>query len=289
MNRKGLLYLIFSALCCLPLQARIRDNANWPTYISPYYFGPNAFPVPQMKTRTADKIEAEVSADYVSGHIAEIRDVTATVNFGVKLPLWSRRAELAIWGQAYEWHRDSPATLSARKAEEGAPLSGHQFGDIYFSIAANVLMERASVPGITIRAACKTASGEGGAARRYYDAPGYFIDASIFKTFRPGNGHSVSLAASTGFLCWQTKADRQNDAVMYGISLGYEYNSIIRLSSEFSGYYGWRHDGDSPSVLKIKILAIPDKIVSPLLEYDHGFRDWPFDLLRLGIRVQAGG
>jgi len=263
----------------------IRAQENWPTYVSPLYYGPNAFPVPDILKGTSDKFEIKIDASATFGHLAESVDKSETIGFSIKVPLWTERVNFSVWGQLWEWYQDTPEVRVARKSyDASSPLEGNQFGDIYFSVDANVLKEKVKVPGIVVRAAFKTASGECNGSKRFYDLPGYFFDASIFKSFALGGKHHLRLALSSGFLCWQVKQSRQNDAVMYGLSLGYGCDGIVDAFVDYGGYYGWRNDGDRPMTLKLQATFIPDRLVSPFFEYHHGFVDWPFDSVKIGAK-----
>ena len=101
---------------------------------------------------------------------------------------------------------------------------------------------------ISVRTALKSASGNDYSNARYYDSAGYFFDAAFGRQFTLIPDRSdLSIAASGGFLCWQTDNGRQNDAVMYGLKASYRYKGIS-ISSEFGGYVGWERDGDSPII-----------------------------------------
>ena len=156
-------------------------------------------------------------------------------------------------------------------------------GNVYVSVDIHVFRERRIMPDISVRAAIITASGDGDEYARYYDAPGYFFDASVGKSFRLGEGffRSVRVAASGGFLCWQVTQTGQNDAVMYGLMASLS-TSVADLSCAWQGYTGWIGNGDRPMVLKAS-LSFPVKGFRPLLAYEYGLRDWPFHHFRIGL------
>ena len=43
------------------------ESRSRPTFVSPYYFGPNAFPIPDVLTKTSDKLKIELAGDYYWG------------------------------------------------------------------------------------------------------------------------------------------------------------------------------------------------------------------------------
>ena len=128
---------------------------------------------------------------------------------------------------------------------------------------------------IAMRAALKSASGNDFANARYYDSAGYFFDAAVGRdiTIIPEQSR-VRLAASGGFLCWQTANGRQNDAVMYGLTASYRYR-WLNIAAEYGGYFGWEKDGDAPMTLKTSIAASLGNI-DITLGHQVGLTDWPF-------------
>ena len=91
----------------------------------------------------------------------------------------------------------------------------------------------------------------------------------------------VRLAATTGFLCWQTDNGRQNDAVQYGFGAFLTLGDL-RASAEWAGYTGWERHGDSPQTLKSR-LSYRFGQYEPYVFIQHGLHDWPFTQLRFGV------
>lgn len=251
------------------------------TYISTNYFGPNAFPVPDMPKNTTGKLEAKVNATGTKGALG---DNTVSADFSVKVPLWSERVNISVWGQIHEWYWDTEEVRTIRRVAKSEPLVGHGYGDIYFSVDMKILTETKVRPRIVLRAACKTASGGQYTRARFYDCPGYFFDICPAKDFALGRNVSLTAALSAGFLCWQVDNGRQNDAVMYGASLGVNC-PYFTFAVDYGGYCGWKNEGDCPMTLKLMTEIFPEKTVSAFLQYEHGFIDWPFDQLKAGIKV----
>ena len=57
-----------------------RDDRHTATLISPYYFGPNAFPVPDMSELTKEQLKAEIEKgfdDVSAGRVTPAADVFA--------------------------------------------------------------------------------------------------------------------------------------------------------------------------------------------------------------------
>jgi len=290
---KRILTIIFCFLCCASLSSaqqsgtRTLNGETDPTWISPNYFGPNAFPVPDMLKCTTGKLEIEANAMGALGSLTPSTDKTVSADLKVRVPLWTDRVNLSVWVQGWEWYWDTEQTRAARRVSPDEPLTGNLQGDFYFSVDMLILRETQKRPAITVRAACKSASGGHYTRARYYDAPGYFMDACISKNFNVSEQLAISAAATAGFLCWQVDNGRQNDAVMYGVSLGFK-TKPVNFAADFGGYVGWKNDGDRPMTLKLRADIIPGSFASPFIAYQRGFIDWPFDQLKVGVTFSIG-
>ena len=256
-----------------------RPDLSVPTGIAPAYFGPNAFPIPDMSDgETYDRLRLELAAD---GYFGYKGDRTADLFARAHIPLFTRWANLSVWMPVYEWY--DQRTLSG----EGLAVRGGGAGDVYITTDVQVLhnswfkTDKAKyIPQIVIRLGMKTASGGQFELRRHYDCPGYFFDGSIGGTI-PMGPLSLRLAGSAGFLCWQTDNGRQNDAVMYGLqaNLRHEY---VSLQATWGGYFGWEEHGDAPMSLKVR-LAGHVKGFEPFAMYQWGIQDYPFHQIRIGL------
>lgn len=256
-------------LCTL---AFVPSSAFTPTGVAPAFFGPNAFPVPDMLDgRTQEKLKLELAADAYFGYDGSR---TADIFARAHVPLFTRWANLSIWMPVYGWYNQYDG-------------KGSGAGDVYISTDIQVLhhswfpADKAKyIPQMTIRLGMKTASGEQFARRRHYDCPGYFFDTSL--------GYSVELnpvelrfAGSLGFLCWQTADARQNDAVMYGLQATVKH-AYASLQATWGGYVGWEQFGDAPMSIKLRA-AGHVKGFEPFVQYQYGIMDYPFHQLRIGL------
>ena len=267
------------------------------TQISPYYFGPNAFAVPEMLDgRVQTVLRAELATDYFKGFRG---DRTIDAAFKLNIPLWTDRVNLSVWMPAMEWYRNTDESLAACRVQpeniEGA-RSGHLAGDVYVSTDMQVLRENGLIPDVVLRAALKTASGFESFNARYYDSPGYFFDITAGKSMAIGESekwaHRLRLALTTGFLCWQTDLGRQNDATQWGALLKWE-NTFFSLSGSVAGYGGWEHNNsggelahDQPAVLRTDLAVHLGKI-DIVAAYQYGLRDYPYHLVRAGVAYRA--
>lgn len=288
---------IFRITCCLALVCGCLRSVNAqtpvlspdlsvPTMIAPAYFGPNAFPVPDMLDgTTSSDLRVELYGDGflcgMTGNPAD--DVTLDLFAKATIPLFTDRVNLVLWMPVVEWFRSYPAVNVLRRVQDpDAMKTGIDSGDAYVSTDILILDESKQGCGLVLRAAMKTASGNSYGTARVYDAPGYFFDVAAGRNvIVSSDGKSAfRVALSAGFLCWQTANGRQNDAVMYGALASYKAGHF-NVELNYGGYVGWEGKGDRPMTLKAK-LAWSFGRLSINAMYQAGFVDWPFHQVRLG-------
>ncbi len=256
-----------------------------PSGTAPYFFGPSAFPVPDMAKNTSGSVKCQLNGDFSWGHLAPTTDYAATFGFDLKIPLWTDRANLCIYGQFHEWYWDTPEVRKLRRVKPEYALNGNCAGDAYVSIVMRVLNERKYVPLATLRIALKSASGDDYEKARYFDAPGYFFDLCLTKSFKFRNDtffKSVNASFNFGFVCWQTDIGCQNDAWLLAGSVELD-TKIADLSVDIGGYSGREKYYDSPLSAKVRMDILPDRKFSPFVMYQGGLRDWPFNQVRAGV------
>lgn len=260
------------------------DGGSFP--ISPAYFGPNAFPVPEMDFgKTSPHISLEVGpALFASRNFSLADEATATINYRLTLPLFTDRVNLRIWGEAMDWYRCS-TEANAAKGVEG-PSEGAWIGEVYLSTDIMVLRQEKHFVNAVIRAALKSAAGEQAHLRRYYDSPGYFFDATVGREIGLGKDMSLNIAASAGFLCWQTAVSAQNDAVMYGVAAAFNAG-FFELKAHYGGYVGWQKNGDSPMSIRAET-GFRIKMFTIRLKYQEGLKDWPYRQFAVGLETRFG-
>lgn len=266
-----------------------RSDLGIPSKIAPAYFGPNAFPVPEMPGVVSEPC-LEVAAGWYGGTIAagaqnqaSAEDNTGDISIKFALPLFSDRVSLSVWGVVREFYSYGEAVAFKRRIT--VPGSGSRMGDIYVSTDILLLKESVKCPGVVLRAALKTASGGDFVKARYYDAPGYFFDAAVSKTLRfDGFISGLRISATTGFLCWQTDNARQNDAVQYGLSVCAE-SAFANLECSWGGYAGWEGDGDRPMMLRIRAEVLASDRFTPFILLRQGLSDYPFTGIHAGCTI----
>ena len=261
----------------------VQPNLGVPTKIAPAYFGPNAFPVPDMLDgRTSSNLKLELYGDCLlgttTGNVAD--DVTGDLFAKLTIPLFTPKANLTVWMPIFEYFYTSADVNAMRRLPHSGDLQGMDSGDIYVSADVRILSQEKHHIDIAARAVLKTASANQFAKGRCYDAPGYFFDVAFGRGFELGTYSNLRLALSGGFLCWQTDNGRQNDAVMYGALLAYNYKRFS-IDTCFGGYAGWENDGDRPMTLKTS-LSYRFGDFSLRVMHQVGFKDWPYHQIRLG-------
>jgi len=281
-------------LCPLQLFAEVpvaEANLHEPTGIAPLYFGPNAFPVPDMLTGWTDgNLQVELAGE---GYFGKAGDKTGGLFGRLTVPLFTEWASLSVWMPLQEWYTMTPERQTQCRLQDTAVSTGHGAGDVYISTNIQLLSgnfrcfeEYANkwwIPGLALRVGVKTASGGEFGRARHYDDPGYWFDLTLGERLTPEESAvELDVAASTGFLCWQTDNGRQNDAVMYGLQLKM-HSKYVSLTTSWSGYAGWEYHGDRPMVVKAT-LAGHAKGFEPFLTYQYGIKDYPFQQIRVGLK-----
>ena len=264
----------------------LRPDLGTPSLVAPGYFGPNAFPVPDMLDgTTSSDLRVELYGDgflcSMAGNPTD--DITLDLFAKATIPLFTDRVNLVIWMPVVEWFRSGPAVNVLRRVQDPDRwISGVDSGDAYVSTDILILDERKRGCGLVLRAALKSASGNSFGTARVYDAPGYFFDVAVGRDIvKSADGKTVfRTALSAGFLCWQTGNGRQNDAVMYG-ALASLRTGPFKAEVNYGGYVGWEGKGDRPMTLKTKLSwSIGRCSINAM--YQVGFVDWPFHQVRLG-------
>ena len=286
---KHLLTIAIYILSAIALSAQTSlelSDLSVPSKIAPKYFGPNAFPVPEMSDGTTSaRWKAELYTDHFFGTAGEKgEDYTTDIYARLTVPLFSDRANLVIYGPLYEFFHSGPSVNKFRRLPYEGDVDYHTSGDIYVSTEFQTLLEQQHGLDMTVRAVLKSASGDRYEYARYYDSPGYFFDATFARAFAISDAVIFRFALSGGFLCWQTDNGRQNDAVMYG-ALADIKAGHFSLRTQYGGYVGWELDGDAPMTLRVDAgWDMGDFSIKA--GWQAGFNDWPVQRLRFGLEYR---
>lgn len=297
-NHSSLIYIYIIALCSfsLPTQAQIEivhPDLHQDTKIAPAYFGPSAFPVPDMlDDAVTPTLQVTAAAQY---HHGDYSDRSTSALLHLRVPLFTPRANLVLWMPIEHYHLSSEWKEHARIADNPT-TKGTEVGTAFVSTDILLMTERRLRPALSLRAAMKTASEDDWTTARYYDCPGYFFDAAIGKgiTFEDMYLQRLRLGVSAGFLCWQTDNGRQNDATMYAVEVKARFRHFT-LSQDLRGYSGWEGDGDRPMVTRTELKGhfsgskarrgASRPVFSPFFAYEKGLRDYPYQQVCAGISV----
>lgn len=164
----------------------LKPDLGVPTLVAPAYFGPNAFPVPDMLDGTTSsdlKVELYGDGYLCSMTSSSTDDITLDLFAKATIPLFTDRVNLVIWMPVVEWFRRGPAVNRLRRVYDPERwISGVDSGDAYVSTDILILDERKRGCGLVLRAALKSASGNSFGTARVYDAPGYFFDVAVGRT-----------------------------------------------------------------------------------------------------------
>lgn len=278
----------------------VRPDLHTDTKIAPLYFGPNAFPVPEMlDDAIAPTLQVTAAG---TEHWGDFGDRATDALLRLRVPLFTPRANLVLW-VPIEHYRLTQQWKEHARIGSNPTTSGTAIGTAFVTTDVLLMRETRRRPAMSLRAAIKTASEDSWQDARYYDCPGYFFDAAFGKgiTFDGSWLQSLRLGASAGFLCWQTDNGRQNDATMYGVELKAKFR-YVELSQDLRGYCGWEGDGDRPMVMKSQIAGhFPFRrapkyptgnqnerskpTFSPFLCYEKGLRDYPYQSFSAGITI----
>lgn len=255
-----------------------RDKMELLTY-SPRYFGPNAFPVPELRSGLAGsryEIELRGEYHYYTG------DKTRNMLARIYVPFVKGRAGVEVNWTFLEDYKMTPETRDERNAAETEnPITCH--GDLVVNCFFQLLKSEKWAD-ILISASLKTASGNRLCDARYTDAAAYWFDGTIgrniFQSAEPNI--TIRLQAMMGFYCWMTNdlVHRQNDAILYGGGLSVTYRNF-KLMTDLSGLGGYKNNGDRPLSLRNHLSYEYKKNVLSF-RYNHGMKDRLYDTYSLG-------
>ena len=142
----------------------VQPNLSLPSKIAPGYFGPNAFPVPDMLDgRTSSELKLELYGDCflgtTTGRISD--DVTGDLFARLTIPLFTPKANLTVWMPIFEYFHTSAEVNALRRLPapyDTRDLKGMTSGDIYVSADIRILNQERHFIDVVARAALKTAS-----------------------------------------------------------------------------------------------------------------------------------
>lgn len=285
-GRRFITVLLLLAGTALHAQVPVERSSFRPTGITTEFFGPYAYPVPDLdEARTSGELRVQIAGDAIPGHLGgrDNKDFTESVNYRFTIPLWTDRVNLVCWGEGHEWWQDTEKTRELRRYDSKYELRNNGVGQIWLGLDMLVLREKKYRPSVVLSANLLSAAGDNYHMARHFDAPGYHFTCSAGKDITFRDSSALRISAAAGFVCWQTDRGAQNDAPLYGVKVSYS-RKVFALSAEFAGYTGWEKYHDAPQVVKTRLDFHAGRF-SPFIYYAHGLRDWPFDQFRAGLSI----
>lgn len=250
---------------------------NW-LIISPGYLGPNALPVPEVKRGLMEnKTEIEITA---SNHFHS-GDPTQDLSGRAFIPFAKGKIAIEMYGVLFE-HYAYTEEIRNERISRDRDGKGTAIGDLYFTTLIQLVKDR-KFPNTLFRMALKTASGTNLEAARYADAPGYFFDFSVSEDIGAEENFLFRPFGMIGFYSWQTNDELrlQNDALLYGLGADAVKNNW-RFTASWSGYHGYKNNGDRPMQLNFDLRKDYDK-TAIRFQYRHGLKDWLYKTVRFSF------
>jgi hypothetical protein len=275
-----LFYLITIFMASNDGQAQETDWHEKMKYLqySPRYFGPNAFPLPELRSgHLGTQREAELKGEYHEYEGDRTRDVYT--RFFV--PVAEGLAGLEISCVIYEYYTMTEETVKERHAA-GRYWDAGAHGDVIIS-SFYQLLRNEKWADIMMEASLKTASGNRLADARYTDAVTYWFDLNIGRYLykNPSLSSYLRIHGLAGFYCWMTNdlIHRQNDAFLYSAGISGTHKNFT-VNADIAGFYGYINNGDRPLQLRVKLnYEYRNNILS--CRYKHGMKDCLYDCFSL--------
>ncbi len=259
---------------------------HWHKYIilSPGFMGPNALPVPEVKT---GKNPDSSYVDFAIEHHQITGDQTQNIYTEFYIPLYTPRVGLRLSMVPLEYYQMDTIIRDLRRARnrDGSGIAG---GDLYFSTYIQLIEQDKKFPDLLLTLNFKTASGSKLSSARYTDAPAYFFDISAGKSLKVNNFKLLKTwrpFVQIGFFAWQTFDDAyfQNDALVYGGGVELQGRQW-RLKQSFGGYKGYIGNGDQSAVYRFELSSSRSKKMDYTLRLQQGFQDFNYSSLRISAR-----
>ncbi len=274
------LHLLAVSLClsltALPVVAQDWRDGMKDLVYSPRYFAANAFPIPELRSgKVGTRYEVEIRGEYQYHTGDKIKDLYARAY----LPFVKGRAGMEVSLVIHEEFETEEATRVERHAAYGPNTCR---GDVILNAFFQVLKSEKWVDAL-FSFNLKTASGTRLAQARYTDGASYWVDLTVGKDLFHSKDRHFSLRAQAmgGFYCWMTNdmVHRQNDAISFGGGLTAIYRAFT-LSSDISGFYGYKDNGDQPLIWRnVLNYELKKNILSA--RYHHGMKDRLYDTYAL--------
>lgn len=266
-----ILTLLLICISCNCFSQDWRDSIANLVY-TPKYFGPNAFPIPEVHSGTlSQEYEVELRYDFHDGKGDKTQDVYGRVY----LP-FGNKAALEVSGVIRETYETTEEVRIERSAACTTP-SRNCRGDVIVTGMFQALKSEKYVDAMLLFG-LKTASGNLLSDARYTDAASYWFSANIGKDIFKNQERNkyVRLSCMMGFYCYMTNniVHRQNDAWIAGGGIQSRYRNFF-LDADIRGFEGYWSNGDQPLLLLSK-LKYKYSHHSVYFRYQYGVHDYPY-------------
>ncbi len=255
--------------------------------ISPEYMGPNALPVPEIRTgRISEEFNLKIAYESHSSP----GDKTKNLFTELFIPIVSNKVGLMISVVPIEYFDVDDATLIKRKimSTDGTGKAG---GDIYVGTHIQIFKDHNYIPDVLLNINIKTASGTNLEAARYTDSPGYAFDFSFGKDIMLASGlfKSIRIYGTGGFNVFQTHREDflQNDTYSYGVGFDLNFNKL-QFKNAFGGYQGHAGDDDTPAVFRSTLGTNFDSMLNYEVRFQQGINDGAYTTFRIGVNLNLG-
>ena len=268
------------------------DRHNWDGHTawfnmmttSAAYFGPNALPVPIVKSGL---VEQEYSFEFrPEAHLSK-GDQTYDLFTSFIAPLGGV-ASFEVFIVPIEYYKLDTNTRNERLARN-YNAEGHAGGDFWFGTNIQIIKNK-KFPDIMVSAYFKTASGTNLSDARYTDTPAYYFLLTSGKTieFKNSKNLSLRLSAHLGTYIWHTWIEEhsQDDAYAYGIAARLQ-NKKYFCKLSLSGYHGYLNNGDQPNVFRAKI-GTHNRNLNFAINYQYGITDFKYHSIGISMIYNFG-
>ena len=252
--------------------------------IAPETLGPNALPIPEIKTgKLSENFNLEVAYE---SHSSD-GDNTQNGYIELFIPVVSNKVALVLSVVPAEYYTLTEETVAIRNIINGT-ASGNAGGDIYVGTQIQLVKDKKSFPDLMLTIDLKTASGTNFESARYTNSPGYIFDLSGGKDIQINSSilPSIRFFAMAGLFVYQTNRSdfQQNDALLYGAGFDLNFNKL-KFTGAYGGYQGYIKDGDTPKVLRATLRTKFDSTINYELRFGKGFDSNFYDAIRLGLNL----
>lgn len=227
-------------------------QTHWSRYIfsSTRFLGPNALPIPQQNDgliAAENRLQGLLNLHSTEG------DRTVNPRLFFDYVLVPERISFQLNMVPVEYFRMSHALKTERRVFHHFYEARRAVGDVLMHTNIQVLEASRHPLDARLRIGFRFASSSMHGAARFTDAPGYFFDMGLGRSFVRSR-LEIRPSLMLGFYVWQTnRSDQfQDDAFLYGLACDLDWRAY-HLHSSFRGYSGYFNDGDRPATLDVQL------------------------------------